>query len=192
MRTLRVVAIGAAILGLPIVGLFAYGSWVNAHMMYPSLKNESAFLRAYDPKSVVRQFIYQHESYGEGDGSGGGAGTKFVMHDSHFDEHFTMRTDQKDPLMVAVGHDASQELTLNGAQILSQSGTPSTGFHFQYAIGNSIGSISIDPPAPGTVHRNMPLPDGFEDVSLNIDVREHWFPKGIPPETAQLSPETER
>jgi hypothetical protein len=28
----------------------------------------------------------------------------------------------------------------------------------------------------------MPLPDLLEDVVLNIDVSETWFPKGIPSE----------
>ncbi len=190
MRTLRVVGIGVAVLGLPIVAVIAYGSWVNAHMIYPSPENESAFLRSYDSKAVVQPFMAL-EGYSEGRESGGGAGTKFVTHSAGFDEYFTMRTDQRGSLMVALNYDVSQRLFLSRVRILNESGTGSSGFHFQYATGNTIGDLSIRPLAPGAVHRNMPLAPGLEDVAVNIDVREQWFPKGIPPGVARLLPESE-
>lgn len=191
MRTLRIVGIGAAVLGLPIVGLIAYANWVQAHMVYPSPQNESTFLRAYDPKAVVRPF-FALEGYSESRESGGGAGTKFVTHSAGFGEHFTMRADQADSLMVAVNNDISQRLLLNGARILNQSWTPSIGFRYQYATGNSIGSLTVQPLSPGAIRRNMPLPSGLEDVSLNIDVREQWFPEGTPQGMAQLLPDSDR
>ena len=191
MRTLRILGTGAAVLGLPIVGLVAYASWVQAHMVYPGPQNESAFLRAYDLKAVARPFMAPDPSLSEGRESGGGAGTKFVAHSAGFDEYFTMRADQKGLLIVAVNDDISQRLILSGARILNQSGTPSTGFQFEYATGNTIGSITIKPISPGAVQRNMPLPTGLEDVSLNIAIREQWFPKGIPPGVSQLLPDSD-
>jgi len=141
---------------------------------------------------VVQPFTALEPSLSEGRELGGGAGTKFVTHSAGFDEYFTMRADQKDSLMAAVNLDVSQRLLGSGARILNQSGTPSTGSHFEYAIGNTIGSIAIQPISPGAVHRNMPLPDGFEDVTLDIALREQWFPKGIPPGVVRLLPDSDR
>jgi hypothetical protein len=191
MRTTRIAGIGAAIVGIPIVGIITYFSWVDAQMVYPKPENKSSFLRAYDPKPVVRPFMDPAESYGEGDGSGGGAGTKFVRNFAHFGEYFTMRADQKGSLMVAVNYDVSQRLLMNGARILNQSGSSSTEYHITYATGNTIGEVSIGPLVPAAAHRNMPLPVGFEDVTLNIKVSEQWFPKGIPPGVAHLLPESD-
>jgi len=189
---MRILLVAAAVLGLPTVALIGYASWVNAHTHYPSPENESGFLRAYDSKAVVQPFIYREESLSEGRASGGGAGTKFVTHSAGFNEYFAMRADQADSLMVAVNHDVSTRLLLSGSRILSQSGTSSTGFRIEYATRNTIGAISIQPLAPGAVHRMMPLPDGLKDVSLNIDVREEWFPKGIPPGVVGLVPDSDR
>jgi hypothetical protein len=180
MRILRIVGIAAAVLALPILGLIAYAGWESAHMVYPSLENESAFLRAYDPKVVLMPFIYEMQGYTEPGGIGGGAGTKFVTHFAHFGEYFTIRADRKDSLMAAVNDNVTQRLRMSGARILNQSGTSSSGFHIDYESGKTIGSVAIQPLCPGAVHRNLPLPSGLEDVSLNLSVSEQWYPRGIP------------
>jgi len=186
------VGIGAVVVALPIVGLISYASWESAHMVYPSLENESAFLRAYDPKVVLMPFIYEMQGYTEPGGIGGGAGTRFVTHSAHFGEYFAIRVERKDSLMAAVNENIAQRLLVSGAQILNESGTSSSGFRFDYKTRNTLGSVSIRPLSPGAVHRNMPLPDGLEDVSLDIEVREQWFVKGIPLGMDRLLPDSDR
>ena len=180
MRIPLIVACGAAVFGLPIIGLGTYGEWVNAHLHYPGPDNESAFLRGYDPKAVVEQYMTPNEHLGESRGSGGGAGVKSVTHSARFGEYFTIQKSLKGSFILAVNRDISQRLVVNGAQILREDGSPSTGFHFDYKTGNTVGSIAILPLAPEPDNRSMPLPDLLEDVVLNIDVSETWFPKGIP------------
>ena len=192
MRIPRIVGIAAAVLALPIVGVISYASWQSAHTVYPSLENESAFLRAYDPKVALMPFIYEMQGYTEPGGIGGGAGTRFVTHYAHFGEYFAIRVERKDSLMAAVNENVAQRLRVSGARILNESGTPSSGFHFDYETRNTLGSVAIQPLSPGAVHRNMPLPDGLEDVSLNIDIRERWFPKGIPPGVSRVLPDSDR
>ena len=67
--------------------------------------------------------------------------------------------------MNALRDDALQQLSNNGAEVLSQSGNSQDGFRFDYKINQSIGSLRI---LPLTTHphirRNMPLPQGKEDL----------------------------
>ena len=82
--------------------------------------------------------------------------------------------------MTALNNDVYQQLVANGAQILSQSGNPHDGFHFEYKIGNSMGYLTILPLAitsPLLVQRRAPLSEGMADVTVRIEQREMWFPK---------------
>ena len=183
MKTLRIIALGAvSAITLAFIGLVIVAEWTKAHRQYPSRENESAFLRTYDSHTVIKPFVADGYTPNLGRGSGGGAGVKSVTHGASFGEYFTTRKDLKGSLMLAVSRDISQRLAVNSAQILRESGSPSTGFHFDYKTGNTVGSIEIRPLAPEPGHRNMPLPDQLEDVVLNIDVSETWFPKGAPSE----------
>jgi len=60
-----------------------------------------------------------------------------------------------------------RSLSEMGAQILSQSGDSRDGFHFDYKLGNSFGSLKISPLAIGAPlpHRGAPLPEGTMDVN---------------------------
>ena len=83
------------------------------------------------------------------------------------------------PLMNALRDDAAVQLVGNGAQILSQSGDSRDGFHFDYKLGNSFGSLKISPLAISSPppHQGAPLPEGTVDVTAHIELTEKWFPK---------------
>jgi hypothetical protein len=91
--------------------------------------------------------------------------------------------------MTALSDDVSAQLLLNGAQILNRSGDPQSGFHFDYKLGKSIGSLTISPLAitsPSLIHRGIPLPEGTVDVTARIQLQEMWFPKEPLPNPDQL------
>jgi len=74
------------------------------------------------------------------------------------------------PLMNDLRDDASAQLVVNGAQILIQTGDANTGFHFEYKLGKSIGTLTISPLAQTSViHRVTPLCKGLVDVTARID-----------------------
>ena len=79
--------------------------------------------------------------------------------------------------MTALSSDVSAQLLRFGAQILSQSGDPRSGFHFDYKLGKSVGTVTISPLAPSTVYRGAPLPTGTMGFTVEIKVAEKWFPK---------------
>lgn len=121
MRTLRNLALAVTSV---IVILLLFDAISHANMHYPSPENESAFLRAYSLKPVVKPFIDPAWGFGEGDNSGGGAGMGSVTHTAGFDEHFTIRSERKGTLMMAVDHDMEQWLHMSGARILTRTAHP--------------------------------------------------------------------
>jgi hypothetical protein len=100
-----------------------------------------------------------------------------VRHDRGFDEFFPIKLADKVPLMQAVRHDLERQLLYSGARILSATGSPDTGFKYAYVSDKSTGSVSIRLNPDTGVFRNMPLPKELEDIALNINVEEKWFPK---------------
>lgn len=80
--------------------------------------------------------------------------------------------------MNALSDDVSAQLAQNHAQILSQSGDPRDGFHFEYKLGKSIGTLTISPLSINShIWRATPLREGLVDVTARIEQTETWFPK---------------
>jgi len=172
------VLVGLSILLLAICVVVAPGIWDHFHLLYPTPETESAFLKNYTPKNVIEQFAAEEEGSSYGQNRSAGAGRKFVTHAGGFDWHFAMRSEKWMPLMTALRDDVSAQLVGNGAQILSQSGDPRDGFHFEYKLGRSVGTLAISPlRTDSLIHRVTPLCKGLVDVTASIKQTEMWFPK---------------
>lgn len=146
--------------------------------VYATPENESVFLKSYDPRKTVEPFRCDGRSFHEGTRTGdNGTVPPFVSHERGFDEFFPIKLADKVPLMQAVRRELEGALLHSGARIVSETGNPDTGFQYSYVSGKSAGTVSIRfNPDPG-VFRNMPLPEGLEDIVLKIEVEEKWFPK---------------
>jgi hypothetical protein len=169
---------GFAVLLLPIFGAAVVSeTWDHLHTLYPTSETKSAFLKSYKPTGVFDRFSVGHAaSYGQH--SGGAAGREFVTHTAGFEGYFPIRSENWMPLMNALRDDVSAQLVGNGAQILSQSGDSRGGFHFDYKLGKSIGTVTIAPLATTSlIHRRTPLPKCMVDVSAQIEQTENWFPE---------------
>jgi hypothetical protein len=186
MKSHRVL-IGLSALLLTVCGLVVVPAvWDHLHTLYPTPETESAFLGNYTPQRVIERFqcnlpsSYSHPSGGE-------AGREFVTHTAGFEEFFAMKSQKWMPLMNALRDDAETQLVGNGAKILSQSGDSRDGFHFDYKLGKSFGSLNISPLAISSPppRRGAPLPEGTVDVTARIELTEKWFPKE--PGTMRLS-----
>lgn len=160
--------------------LFAMaGIFDHAFTYYPTPETESAFLKSYTPKPVIDQFREKKSSSWSGSMSAG-AGHKFVTHEGGFEFHVVMRRENWVPLMNALQQDVLEQLAVNDAEVVNQTGNGQTGFRLDYRIDRTIGSLIILPVALNSrVQRNMPLPEGLEDVTVKIEQTEKWFPKGI-------------
>jgi len=185
MKSHRIsIGISALLLAICSVGA-ALVIWDRLHTLYPPPETESTFLKNYTPQHVIKQFDCKLSS-SDLQHSGGGAGREFVTHEAGFQSFFAMRSDNWMPLMNALMEDVSAQLLHDGAQILSRSGDPRSGFHFDYKLGKSIGTVTISPLAiTPLLHRRTPLPEGVADVTADIEIAEKWFPKE--PATIQVS-----
>ncbi len=186
MKSHRVL-IGLSVLLLTIcAGVAVLVVWDRLHTLYPTPETESAFLENYTPKSVIEHFE-SSESSSNTHHSGGEPGRKFVTHRAGFEWFIAVQSEKWMPLMNALRDDVAAQLVGNGAQILSQSGDSRAGFHFDYKLGKSVGSLTILPLAitsPLLIHRAAPLPEGTVDVTARIEQTEMWFPKE--PSTIQI------
>jgi len=151
--------------------------WDHLHTLYPTPDTKSSFLKSYNPQSVIAPFKSNLPS-GDNGVTNSGAGRAFVTHTADFQSFFAMRSEKWMPLMRALSEDLRAQLLQNGAQILNESGEPRSGFHFDYKVGKSFGSVKILPLAIDThIPRRIPLPEGTVDVMTRVEVEEKWFPK---------------
>lgn len=188
MKALRMTGLSFLFVLLLAICVFAgLRAWDGLHTLYPTPETESAFLKNYTPKSVIEHF-QSNESSSNTHHSGGEAGRKFVSHEAGFEWFFAVRSEKWMPLMNALRDNVAAQLVGNGAQILSQSGDSRAGFHFDYKLGKSVGSLTILPLAiisPRLIHRAAALPEGTVDATARIELTERWFPKE--PGTIQIS-----
>ena len=158
----------------------AVALWNHFRLLYPTPETESLFLKNYTPEPIIDRFR-ENEGFSHARHNSGGAGRTFVDHQAGFEFYVVLRREKWMPLMNALREDVLQQLANKGAEVLSQSGNPREGFHFDYRANKSIGSLTILPLAitpPLQIRRNMPLPQGMEDVTVKIEQTEKWFPKG--------------
>lgn len=158
----------------------------HLRLFYPTPETESAFLKSYTPQRVIDRFR-ENKSFSSTRSNGGGAGHAFVTHQGGFKFHVVLRRENWLSLMNALRDDVLEQLANNDAEVLSQSGNPPGALRFDYRINQSIGSLTIWPLAMNSHIRNMPLPDGMDDVTVKIEQTEKWFPKGIGTTQASLT-----
>src|SRR5579872_133148 len=131
--------------------------WDRLYTLYPTPETESAFLKNYDPTDMMKRF-------NDGRGSSGAsrtaaAGRDSVTHTAEFRGDFPLCSEKFVALMYALRDDVTAQLVGNGAQILNQIGEAQAGFHFDYKLGKTVGSVSIPP---------LELTPGFEDTRGGI------------------------
>jgi hypothetical protein len=181
MNALRMIGLSVLLVVLLTVGVFAaLRKWDRAHTLYPTPETESTFLKSYTPLPVIERFRCGESLSFMGPGRSGAAGKEFVPHGGGFDAFLAMRSDRWTPLIDALNNDVYKQLIFDGAQILSRGGDTHSGFHYDYKLGKSIGSLTIAPletASPSPIHRKFSLPDGIADVRIHIEERELWFSK---------------
>jgi hypothetical protein len=142
--------------------LVAPAVWDHFHTWYPTPETESAFLKNYTPKSVIERFQEPKENSSHSDHKGGMAGSESVTHSAGFEWQFAMRPEKWMRLMDALQDYVRSQLVGSGAQILSQSGDARDRFHFEYKLGNSVGTLTILPlRIDSAIHRAMPPVRGW-------------------------------
>jgi hypothetical protein len=145
---------------------------------YPTPEKQSVFIRNYSPEPVIEMFKFRNSNSASAGDIGSGAGRRFVTSERKFQGFIALDSKNGLPLMAAMGDDISVQLIQDGATILSRSGSASSGFHFTYRLGKSVGSATVFPlKMNGFVTRNSPLPEGIQDMTATVAISEKWFPK---------------
>ena len=131
---LSVLLLTVGVVAVPLI-------WDRVHTFYPTPETESAFLKSYTPTNVLDRFKDEGGSYL-------GSRTAVACHDSvthaaTFDGYFALRSEEWMPLMDALRDDVAAQLVGNGARILNQGGDARAGFHFDYKLGKTVGSVTI-------------------------------------------------
>lgn len=140
---------------------------------------ESSFLKSYAPQRVIERFDgnWGQSSTGPAYSS---ADSQAGSHNFNFEWNFALRSASWMPLMDALRDDVAGMLHVNHAQILSQGGDERRGFQFEYKLGKNMGTVTISPleiTPSSRVRRATPLPEGFIEATVKVDVAEQWFPQ---------------
>jgi hypothetical protein len=149
-------------------------AWHRSRQLKDTPETESAFFKNYNPEHIIHSYL-RNDSFGRG--GGGGADEESVNHAANFFWAFPIKSDEQSALMTELNDDLYDQLVLNGARVLSRSGDPQTGFHYDYALGKTTGTVTIPPMQPGPTHRATSLPSGMVDVIAKVDLKERWVPE---------------
>ncbi|MGA2350136.1 MAG: hypothetical protein ABSF70_06880 [Terracidiphilus sp.] len=194
MKTRWSILVGTSTLFIVICAIMAPA--IDGLLVYsPTPERESVFIRNYSALKVIGSFT--SEKYlGQG-GAGGGSSEGFrfgigsalpgyVANERSMEPFLTIRSNDRVPLMIALRADMVSQLIQDGAEILSNSGDPDSGFYLEYRIGKSIGSATIAPLTPkrwrerhyadGRIEYPL-LAAGTEDMAADISISEKWFPQ---------------
>jgi len=169
-----------AVYFLLVTVLFVTAGWLtwNSLHVYPATpETESEFFRNYTPANVMNRF---NDGQGaSGSGRGAAAGRDSVTHTANFEGYFALCSEHFMPLMDALSDDVAAQLAASGAHIVSQIGLAQAGFHFDYTLGKTVGSVTIAPLQliSDLGRQKNPRPNCMVDVQTRIDVAERWFPK---------------
>jgi hypothetical protein len=166
------------VLAACLIGVAACVVWVTvdqANLVFPAPENESAFLKTYTPNPVIDRFKAAEFSQ-QSTGSSSGAGWGFATHEANFEPTVVIKTGDWVALMQAFRDDIASRLVARTGEIVEESGNPADGFQIKYAVGNSQGTVIIEPLTslaasyPG-VGGTGP---GKVTVNLHIRLKEKW------------------
>lgn len=171
------IALYFAVLTL-LVSAIGWSTWHSVHIYPGTPETEGAFLKHYTPVEVLNKFNNSQAYYSNGGGDT--AGSRFVTHTATFEGNFALCSEQFMPLMNALSDDVAAQLVKGGAHITSQIGVAEAGFHFDYKLGKTLGSVTVAPlqltSDLSTLSQSIPQPKCMAGVKTRIDVVERWFP----------------
>jgi hypothetical protein len=161
------------------VALIALDKWIHARWwLVDGRDNQSKFFRTYDPQPVYAKYQYDAGWHG-GHGEGCGMGFRSIRHFADFTPGFTIRVDRKQELLDALRNDILLQFRNTGTNVVATHDQADGGFTYKYVAGNSIGSISVEPPVHDEgLKRNTPLEalfgPGLDDIRFKVALEERW------------------
>ena len=174
MKSRALIALSVLVLTVGVV----VHIWDRVHTVYPTPETESAFLKNYTPANVLNRFKDERESLSFESGRTAAAGHDSVTHTATFEGYFALRSEEWMLLMDTLRDDVAAQLVGSGARILDQGGDGRAGFHFDYKLGKTVGSVTISSlELTSPADRRIPLPNGAVNAHASIEVAEKWFPK---------------
>lgn len=116
----------------------------EALSVYPTPETESAFLKTYSPNSTIEQFKDAWVA-SMSSGHGAGAGFGYATHEENFEPIIVIRNEERIALIQNLRSDVASRLAMQNAEILEESGALDTGFKIRYALGKSLGTVTLSP-----------------------------------------------
>jgi hypothetical protein len=141
------------------------------HTVYARPETQSAFLKSYNPESVIKAFAC-NGGYSWSIGKSDSPGDDYAVHQETFHGEFEVEATDQTRLVAAVNNDVAVQLARNGARHFGGGGGTDQGFQFNYQVGKSLGVVIVAPLRSRTSERSVTgLP-----MALDIYVNETWLP----------------
>jgi hypothetical protein len=142
-------------------------------------ETQSAFLKSYSPDSTIARFQIEGSGAQQSAPGGSTTGRGCVFNEKEFIELFVIASGNRVPLMLDVQRDIKSSLALQGGKIVRQVGHAPERFQFDYAAGQSRGTVVVEPlfvVDPKIVEGPYAARGPAESaVKLHIRLTETWY-----------------
>ncbi len=179
--------IGRALL-IVLAGCLIWITVALTRLVSPTSQTESAFLKAYTPDKVIDR--YKIDEFSEQSSvASSGANHGFATHGEEFEPTLVINPGDRVALMQAVRDDIASRLAAQRVEIVQESGNAIDGFYINYAVGQSEGTVAVEP-VKSVAGSSLPGAGSGPDritVSLRIRIDEKWFEAGVKSKTKKTS-----
>lgn len=111
--------------------------------VYASPETESIFFKVFDVKSQIKPYVRQQCLSWRSDG--GQSGWRTASHVREFHENVVIKNTEWMLFTTTLKQALSAQLSVNGTHIIHSFGDAETDFGFDYAEGNTLGTVTVYP-----------------------------------------------
>ena len=142
--------------------------------VYATSETESFFYTIFDVKKQIEPYVHRQCFSWRADGDK--SGWREASHFRTFHENFVMRDQDWIVLLTSLHQTLAGQLSLNGSRVLRRIGSAEKSFGFDYAVGNTLGTVMVYPTKVGAACFDCANVSAEEvAVRLDIFVRETWY-----------------
>jgi hypothetical protein len=160
-----------------LIGLVGVaGTIAVKHRFYisASAETETTFFKLFDLKSQIKPYVRKHSLSWSSDG--GKSGWRTALHVREFHENFVVKPEERILLTASLKEILAAQLSVNGTRVIRAIGDAQTAFGFDYAEGNTLGTVMVYATQLGTECLHCASGASDEEATmLDVSIQEERY-----------------